>query len=79
MQERGQTGEDQQVLISPLNAVAETVEIPETDTLPVQSMVKTILRSIGPGVRVGEEFTQGENPPCGLRTEWWRFRCERIL
>ena len=42
-------------MIPPPNAVAEIVEIPETDTSPLETMA--ILRSYGPGVHIGEELT----------------------
>ena len=56
MCKRSQIGDEQQVLISSPSAVAETVEILETDTLPVKTMA--VLQSTGPGVHIGEELTQ---------------------
>ena len=47
LQERCQTGEDQEVVISPPGTSAETVQIPETDTSPKKTM--TALLRARPG------------------------------
>ena len=56
MQERSQTEENQQLVISPPGTSAETVQIRETDTLPVKTM--TELQSAPPGTNSDETTFQ---------------------
>ena len=56
MQERSQTGEGQQLVISPPSTSAGTVRIPETDTSPVNTM--TVLHSARPGTNNIETISQ---------------------
>ena len=51
MQERRQAGEDQQLLISTLSAVAEMTEIPKSDTSTVKTM--TVLQRAQPVINIG--------------------------
>ena len=58
MGERSQTGEDRQLVFSPPGTFTETVQIPETDTSPVKTIM--VLQSARPGTDTDEHSAYGE-------------------
>ena len=63
VQERRKTGEVQQLVIPPQNAVAGAVDILESDTSPVKTM--TVLQSAKLGISIGEKVSDMKADPLG--------------
>ena len=56
VQEKHSTGEDQELVISPLGSSAGTVQTPEIYTSPVKTL--TVLKSTRPGTNKNETISQ---------------------
>ena len=63
LQETRHTEKSQQLVISSPRAVVETIEIPETDTSPVETM--TVLQSAQRGIDIGDNFSLMDVDPVG--------------